>query len=212
MKPHDHIYYATTVADIWSQVPAKEIEECLSILQYARLADRQIFVFGNGGSSSTASHFMCDLVKNTVHPNSNLRRFRVQAIADNSASFSAYANDSGYDFVFANQISALARPGDVVLGISTSGRSANVLQAVRAARNIPAITIGWTSENGDELTSLVDTSVVVPCQQIEMIEDIHMMLAHYITIKLRDSMGSGSTTYSYSPALTKFHDHLKEYT
>lgn len=104
------------------------IDQVISLLHNARLHNNQIFIMGNGGSASTASHFVCDLGKNTRRrgwPN-----YRVMGLTDNMAIFSALANDEGYETVFAQQLTSFVQPGDIVIGISASGNSANVINAI----------------------------------------------------------------------------------
>ena len=141
---------------------------------------------GNGGSASTASHFACDLGKNTVmadHP-----RFRVLALTDNMALFSAYANDDGYESVFAEQLASMVNPEDVVICISTSGNSPNVLNAITLASQIGATTVGFTGFDGGQLCDMVDIEVRVSSDCIEQVEDVHLMLEHLIVTALRELM------------------------
>lgn len=166
------------------QLDATAIEKCISLLHESRLNNRQIFIMGNGGSASTASHFVCDLAKNTREP--KLPHFRVIGLADNMAILSAYANDEGYENVFAQQLANLVQPNDVVIGISTSGKSPNVLKAIELANKLNALTIGFTGFNAGQLGSMVDLHLHVPSSCIEHVEDIHLMLEHLITKALRD--------------------------
>ncbi|MER3457737.1 MAG: phosphoheptose isomerase, partial [Chloroflexota bacterium] len=138
--------YFHELGEALAALPHAPIEAMLDILQQARLEGRTIFIVGNGGSASTASHFACDLGKNTVMP--GVPRFRVTALTDNMEVFSALANDLGYENVFAEQLANLLHPGDVVIAISTSGNSPNVLKAVEFARTQGATTIGWTGQGG----------------------------------------------------------------
>src|SRR4249919_2312399 len=114
-----------------AQLDPHSLDPILAILEQARVERRHIFVFGNGGSASTASHFAADLGKNTVR--SHMPRFQVSCLNDNMAIVSAYANDEGYECVFAEPLISLSDPGDVVFAISASGDSPNVLRAVEAA-------------------------------------------------------------------------------
>lgn len=154
------------------------IGQAIAILQEARLRQRRVFIMGNGGSASTASHFVCDLQKNTRAPGH--LDFRVLGLTDNMALLSAYANDEGYESVFARQLAAFLQPGDIVIAISTSGNSQNVLEAVRLANHMGAQTIGFTGFNGGQLSSLVMLDLHVPSHVIEHVEDIHLMLEHLI--------------------------------
>ncbi|MEZ4731883.1 MAG: SIS domain-containing protein [Caldilineaceae bacterium] len=171
------------------RLPVDLIEATVEQLHHARINHKQVFLMGNGGSAATASHFACDLGKNTV--SASLPRLRVQALNDNIAFFSACANDYGYETVFAEQLANLVQPEDVVLAISASGNSANVLKAVQLARACGAFTIGWSGYQGGKLAKMVDLSLVVPSDSIEQIEDIHLMLAHMVTIALRSAAQSG---------------------
>lgn len=112
--------------------------------------------------------------------------FRVIGLTDNMAVFSAYANDEGYENAFAQQLASLVQPEDVVIGISTSGNSPNVLNAIRLASNRQATTIGFTGFDGGELRSLVDVEVHVPSDCIEHVEDVHLILEHLISKALRE--------------------------
>lgn len=160
------------------------IMQTIKILHQARLDGRKVFIMGNGGSASTASHFVCDLAKNTRKP--DLPDYRVVGMADNMAIFSAYGNDDGYDNVFALQLASLVEQGDVVVGISTSGKSPNVLRAIETAKQAQAITIGFTGFDAGDLGDMVDVHVHVPSHCIEHVEDIHLMLEHLMTKVLRE--------------------------
>lgn len=160
------------------KLPGKEIREVIDVLHQARLNNRTIFIMGNGGSASTATHFVCDLAKNTRMV--GWPAFRVIGLSDNMAILSAYANDEGYENVFAQQLASLIQPKDVVIGISTSGKSPNVLNAIALANEEDAITIGFTGFNGGKLGNMVDIHVHVPSNRIEQVEDIHLMLEHLI--------------------------------
>lgn len=177
--------YIETLTETVNQLPVGRIAQVVEILQAARLSRRKIFIMGNGGSASTASHFVCDLAKNTRHP--GLPHFRVIGLTDNMAIFSAYANDEGYENVFTTQLANLVEAGDIVIAISASGNSANVLKAVEEARNHAAVTIGFTGFDGGRLGSLVDVQVHVNSHIIEHVEDIHLALEHMIVKTLKDT-------------------------
>ena len=160
------------------------IVEAIDTLHKARLEERQVFIMGNGGSASTASHMVCDLSKNTHSP--HYPSFKVIGLADNMALITAYANDEGYDAVFAQQLANLVQSGDVVVGISTSGNSANVLKGIALAAEKKAITIGFTGFDAGQLGAMVDIHIHVPSRCIEQVEDIHLILEHLITQALRE--------------------------
>lgn len=161
-----------------SRLPINLIEQVITLLHDARLRNRQVFIMGNGGSASTASHFVCDLGKNTRR--AGWPNFRVIGLTDNMAMFSALANDEGYENVFAQQLASFVQPGDIVIGISTSGNSANVVNAIKLANNMGAKTVGFTGFDCGRLGPLVDINLHVPSNSIEQVEDIHLMLEHLI--------------------------------
>ena len=178
--------YLSDLNNTLNLLATPDIEGVIKALYNARLANRQVFIMGNGGSASTASHFVCDLAKNTRMPSSP--HFRVIGLTDNMAIFSAYANDEGYENVFAGQLASLVRPDDVVIGISTSGHSPNVLNGIKLARHMGAKTIGFTGFDGGELARMVDLNIHVPSNCIEQIEDVHLILEHLICTVLRDTL------------------------
>lgn len=162
----------------------EEIDQVIDLLHESRLVNQQVFILGNGGSASTASHFVCDLGKNTrVEGTPN---FRVMGLTDNMAMFSALANDEGYESVFAQQLANHIQPEDVVIGISTSGNSKNVIKAIELANEVGAKTIGFTGFDSGLLGSIVDINLHVTSDSIEHVEDIHLVLEHLITQALRE--------------------------
>jgi D-sedoheptulose 7-phosphate isomerase len=170
------------------RLPMEAIQKAIDVLHETRLSGRKVFIMGNGGSASTASHFVCDLGKNTRMqgwPN-----FKVIGLADNMAIFSALANDEGYGNVFSQQLANLVEANDVVIGISASGKSPNVLNAIEVARQAGALTIGLSGYDGGHLASMVDISVHVPSFCIEHVEDIHLILEHMMTKALKEKVNA----------------------
>jgi D-sedoheptulose 7-phosphate isomerase len=141
---------------------------------------------GNGGSASTATHFAADLAKATVVDGQP--RLRVLSLTDNAALMTAWANDTSYDRIFAEQLENLIDPGDVVVAFSVSGNSPNVLNAVRAARARGAVTVGLVGASGGSLIDAVDISVQVPSQSYGVVEDCHLVLEHAITASTRSAL------------------------
>jgi len=176
--------YISTLQQTMSELPHSIISEVIHILQRARMQGTQIFIMGNGGSASTASHFVCDLAKNTRH--NGLPHFRAIGLTDNMEIFSAYANDEGYENVFSQQLINLIRPGDIIIAISASGNSKNVIKAVEEARKYGVITIGFTGFDGGRLRQIVDINIHVNSAIIEHVEDIHLMLEHMIVRTIKD--------------------------
>ena len=165
-------------------LPMDRISDVIELLHEARLQGRQIFIMGNGGSASTASHFVCDLAKNTRHE--GWPHFRVIGLTDNMSIFSAYANDEGYENVFAQQLENLVNPGDIVIGISASGNSPNVLNGIEVANQHNAFTIGFTGFDGGKLGLMVRMQLHVNSGCIEYVEDLHLVLEHMIVKTLRE--------------------------
>jgi D-sedoheptulose 7-phosphate isomerase len=140
---------------------------------------RMVYLFGNGGSASLASHLACDLGKGTAYCNGG-KRFRVLALTDNLATLTAWANDSSYEDVFAEQLRNVVEPRDVAFAISASGNSKNVLQALQVARAAGATTVGIAGCQGGAMKSQCDLCVVVPSDNTQIIEDLHLATAHAI--------------------------------
>jgi D-sedoheptulose 7-phosphate isomerase len=178
--------YISNLQRTMDQLPRQRIAEVIGVLQHARLQGNQVFIMGNGGSAATASHFVCDLAKNTCCE--GLPPFRVIGLTDNMAVFSAYANDEGYDKTFSQQLASLIRPGDIVIGISTSGESKNVINAIEEARKHDVTTIGFTGFNGGRLGQIVNINIHVESDVIEHVEDIHLMLEHMIVKGIKEQV------------------------
>ncbi len=175
--------YVTELKYTLDLLPIAAVHGAIDMLHDARLRQQQVFVMGNGGSASTASHIVCDLAKNTRVP--GVPSFRILEMADNSAVFSAFANDEGYENAFAGFLANFVQPGDVVLGISTSGNSPNVLRAIELGNSVGARTLSFTGFDGGRLRALSQMNVHVPSSNIEQVEDIHLMLGHILCTLLR---------------------------
>ncbi|NLG49421.1 MAG: HAD-IIIA family hydrolase [Chloroflexi bacterium] len=176
--------YVRCVTDTLAALPWGDIARAMDVLHDARLRRASVFLCGNGGSAATASHFVNDLNKgaNVI----GLPRFRAIGLTDNLPLLTAWSNDTEYANAFAEPLRNLARPGDVLIGISGSGNSPNVLQAARLARQMGLTTVGMVGGRGGQLAGLVDVPVVVGNACMEQIEDVHMVLEHAIISGLRD--------------------------
>jgi len=163
-----------------------DIHAVLTELTKARDEGRTVFTFGNGGSAATASHFACDLSKGTITKR-DVPRFRVMALTDNVALLTAWANDTAYDRVFAEQLENLGRAGDVALAISGSGNSPNVLSGIETARSLGMTTIGMTGFDGGRLRDLVNLSIHVPNHNMMQVEDAHLAVCHLMTVWLHEA-------------------------
>lgn len=175
--------YVTGIKQTLDAMSWDALEHLVNLLHNARISQRTVFVLGNGGSAATAQHLACDLNKNTRAD--ALPSFRVISLCDNMAFFSAFSNDEGYENVFAGQLDNFVQTKDIVIAISASGNSANVLAAMKLAKEKGAYTVGWSGYDGGQLAQIVDFPIVVPSDCIEQIEDIHLMLEHMLTSALR---------------------------
>jgi D-sedoheptulose 7-phosphate isomerase len=161
-----------------------DLRRTLGILEDAYYHGRRMFIMGNGGSAATASHFALDLAKNTIM--TGAPRVKAISLTDHVPLITAWSNDTHYEHIFAEQLANLLDAGDVVIGISASGNSPNVINAVKLARQQRATTIGLLGADGGQLKRLVDAYVLAPGHNIEQEEDAHMILAHVITRHMRE--------------------------
>ena len=168
--------YLGDARGLLERIPVETLDKIFAILCDAYQNDRQVILMGNGGSAALASHFAVDLGKGTAAV--GRRRFRVISIVDNTPVMTAYANDYSYADVFSEQIRTLAAPHDIVFGISGSGNSPNVLNGLKAAREAGATTIVLTGYKGGKAIDLADLTLVVPSDDMQHIEDCHLMLTH----------------------------------
>ena len=166
-----------------ARISQASVEALYLAIWHAYQRDAQIFIVGNGGSAATATHFACDLGKNTRAP--DRRRARVLALCDNVSALTAWANDDGYASVFAEQLAGFVNPHDLLVAISGSGNSPNVLSAVDYTHVRGAHTIALTGFDGGRLAPAVEHALVVPSDSMELIEDVHLAVCHTLTAALR---------------------------
>jgi D-sedoheptulose 7-phosphate isomerase len=176
--------YMDEVRAVINKMPTDRILRVVDVINEARENGKRIYIFGNGGSAATASHFACDLSKGAIR--SDKPRIKAFSLNDTVPQVSAWANDSDYEFVFSEQVENYVELGDVVIAISGSGNSLNVLNGIATARTKGAITIGLTAFDGGNLRGMVDIAIVAPVFSMEQAEDIHLMLGHVITNCLRN--------------------------
>jgi len=146
--------------------------------QEARAQGRSIFVCGNGGSATTASHFVTDIVKSASYGAPS--RFRIMALTDSVSTVTAYANDVGYESIFVEQLKNFAQPGDLVMAISGSGNSPNVLRAIEYANSIGCRTLALTGRDGGKLGPLAQLNLQVNEPHMGRIEEAHLAICHMI--------------------------------
>src|SRR3954471_17036274 len=165
--------YKSQLVDTINQIEIPKVEQAIQWMREARDKQRHIFTCGNGGSASTASHFVCDVVKGASYLRE--QRFRIMALTDSLATLTAYSNDVSYECVFAEQLKNFAQPGDVVMAISGSGNSPNVLRAIEYANSVGCRTIGLTGRDGGKLAPMVQLNIHAPNPHMGRIEDVHMI-------------------------------------
>ncbi len=185
----DAATYFSKLSRVQERLPYAMIDQVAEVLLRAYEEERMIYLFGNGGSAALASHFACDLGKGTVGADSG-KRFRVLALTDNVPMMTAWANDSRYEDIFAEQLQNFIRPNEVAFAISGSGNSVNVLNALELARSSQAFTIGLTGFRGGKMKPLCDLCLVVPSDNMQLIEDLHLCVAHALFTVIRQKLSS----------------------
>jgi D-sedoheptulose 7-phosphate isomerase len=172
------IDYLNQLKELLDIFPHDRFNEIVEILMSAYKNDKQIFIMGNGGSGSTASHFACDINKGSCFDLE--KKFKVLCLNDNVPTILAYANDLSYEKIFLEQLKNFLQEGDVVIGISGSGNSENVLQAVSYAKENGAMTIGLSGFDGGKLARIADFPLVAAIHDMQKVEDIHMIVVHML--------------------------------
>ncbi len=181
---HDHAKsYFRQLNECYNELSLDKLEQVLEILASAQAEGRKVFVLGNGGSAATAIHMVCDLGKGTLRPDQ--RRLRVIGLSDNQAMMTAWANDTSYELIYREQLANLLDPGDVVIAITASGNSPNVLRAVEYANEHGATTIGFIGFGGGKLKEMVTVDITVSSTDYGIVEDLHLTLNHVLSQCLR---------------------------
>ena len=168
------------------------IEKIVNVLIEARDKGSQIFTMGNGGSGSTASHFVSDLLKTSITESNS--RFKAVSLVDNIPVLLAWANDVSYEDIFVEQLRNFLTKDDVVIGFSGSGKSKNVLNAMKFAKEKKATCIGFTGMSGGDLPKFSDICFIVPENDMLIIESMHLMICHSIVSTIRN-LGIPKFTY-----------------
>jgi len=170
--------YFSALAKLVTLIPLPVIDDIVSVVLRAYHQQRTVFLYGNGGSAALASHSACDLGKGTAHKDS--RRLKVVSLTDNIPLITAWANDSAYEFIFVEQLRNFLQPGDISFAISASGNSPNVVNALQFSREVGATTVGITGFSGGRMLNLCDVCLVVPSNNMQLIEDLHLSVSHVV--------------------------------
>lgn len=179
--------YKTDLMQAIDTIDLAKVNQAIEWFKQARRDGKHIFVCGNGGSASTASHFACDMVKGASFNRES--RFRIMALTDQLPTLTAYANDVSYDAVFVEQLKNFAQPGDLFLGISGSGNSPNVLRAMEYANQAGCRTMALTGRDGGKLGPMAQLNIQVAVPHMGRIEDAHMIVCHMIGYYFMDVDG-----------------------
>ncbi len=183
---HDATSYLEELRRTLDRLAGEAVDRIARVVLGAYDQGRTVYLFGNGGSAALASHLACDLGKGTL--NDSAKRLRVLALTDNVPLLTAWANDTHYENVFAEQLVNFIQPEDVAFAISGSGNSPNVLRALRVARESGAVTVGLTGFQGGKMKDLCDECMIVPSDNMQIIEDLHLCVAHALFTVVRHKM------------------------
>lgn len=182
--------YLKKSSKIIEKLPKKEIAKAINILQATYERDGRIYVFGNGGSLSMATHWVSDFNKTIFshHLDKNIRRFQAIRLPNTEEELTAWANDVGFDMVFAGPLRNYIREGDTIVAISSSGNSPNVIKAVQLAKEYKSAVIGISGFDGGKLNKLADAKILVrsPKGAYELVEGIHSVILHLMTKYFKD--------------------------
>ena len=176
--------YNRGISEVYGRLPTETIAKIVEAFLQVYEDGKKIITMGNGGHGATASHFINDLLKHTIASDKKDevivkgKRFKAICLNDNMATLTTWANDVGWDEVFSQQLANWAEEGDVVIGITGSGNSENILRAFKLAKEHKAITIAWTGYEGGRIKDFADICFIVPSDNISFIEDVHFSLVH----------------------------------
>jgi D-sedoheptulose 7-phosphate isomerase len=172
--------YLGRVIDEIQKLDPHQVEKVSDLVESAYDAGRFVFIIGNGGSGANASHLCEDLAKCTLHDFENQKRLKVLSLTDNTAGIMAWANDEGYDRIFVEQLKNLASEGDLLLAISGSGNSGNIVKAVGWANDHGLTTVGFTGFSGGKLKSMAHHNLHVAIDDMGIVESLHQVVFHWI--------------------------------
>jgi D-sedoheptulose 7-phosphate isomerase len=179
--------YASKLTKAIDSVPVAEYEHVLTNLFHAIKGNCEVFVIGNGGSSSTASHFVNDLAK--LLPDKTDKFVRAFCLSDNTPLVTAIANDVAYEEVFSAQVARFMGLGNILIAFSGSGNSPNIIQAIEDASAQGCMTIGFCGRDGGRLAQVAEVSLTVPNQSMQIIEDVHLAISHSLVLDLIEMFG-----------------------
>lgn len=179
--------YVSMEKAVLDSLPADDINSVMNVLENARMEGKRIFICGNGGSASTASHLECDFNKGISY--SQKTKYDIECLSDNVPMMMAIANDIGYDDIFVIPLKNKLKKGDIVIGISGSGNSENVVRAFQYANELEASTIAFTGYSGGKLMKIAKHNIHVDINNMQIVEDVHLILNHMMMFILSGMKG-----------------------
>lgn len=180
--------YLSHLKDVIDKIDTADVEEVIEILASAKEEGRKVFVIGNGGSASTSSHLVTDMTKGAYKEGGS--NFAAISLCDNTSIITALGNDFSFEDIFVGQLRAYFSSGDVVIAISASGNSPNVIKAVEYANQNGGVTIGLSAFTGGKLKELSKKSVHIPVDHYGLAEDAHMIVSHIIVYYFMEQAGN----------------------
>ena len=180
-------WYLEEERKVLKNLDEKEINDVMNILENARLQGNRVFICGNGGSAATASHFCCDFNKGVSY--SQKVKYNFECLNDNVPMMMAIANDISYEDIFSEPLKNKMQKEDILLAISGSGNSRNVVKAVEYAKSIGATTVGLVGYSGGKVKELVDYCIHVKIDNMQIVEDVHMIMDHVMMFVLSGMKG-----------------------
>ena len=177
--------YCSYLNETLDKVDQKEIDNFIDLIIESYNDDRMIFLIGNGGSAANASHFAQDLAKGTRQKLNQTKRIKALSLTDNLPFITALGNDDGYDTIFEQQLRTFAKSNDLLIAISGSGNSPNIIKAVEWANIAGITTVGISAFSGGKLKKLVKCSVHIPLEDMCTSESVHSVVLHYIALELQ---------------------------
>jgi len=180
--------YLDTIKSLTRQLDVKEIVKIIKTLERKMNQGKRVFIAGNGGSAATASHMACDLNKTVLgkSPKSNQKGFKAICLSDNIPLITAIANDTSYDFIFSEQLKNYGQKGDLLLVISGSGNSKNIIEAIKTVNSLKMETAAFLGFDGGKAKHLVDSYVLIPSFDYGPVEDFHLILNHLIAVYFKE--------------------------
>lgn len=181
--------YLDQISALVLEIPSVRVESLARLILKAYHDGRRIFIFGNGGGSATSSHFVCDLAKGTATPDTP--RLKAISLSENVPLITAWANDTDYTNTFGEQLRNLVEKDDVVIGLSGSGMSPNVINAFRVANEAGAVSVLLSGFSGGRAVEVAHESIIVPSEDMQQIEDVHLILCHIVFRMVRSRIRKG---------------------